>query len=397
MIRSARLPCWLLITSAALCACASQPRTAGRDLPAAARGDPQRMLVIGVSDAPMVAPARAGSTFRGYLDDSSYAVGDEARRTLRDVAQDYALRKVAEWPIHLLQMQCAVYEMPAGSSRAELLASLGRDARIRLAQPLQSFSTETRGGAGGEPGAAAPDGMDLQAAHQLAQGEGVRIAVIDTGVDAGHPDLAGRVEAEYDFVETRRGASHQERHGTAVAGVIAARTSNAHGVLGIAPRSRLLVLKACWQLEPGRDDARCNSYTLAQALAKAVELRAQVINLSLTGPPDPLLSALLERATRQGIIVVGPGGGEETAGSFPGAERSVLGVVSAEAGPAPERMLRAPGSDVLTLAPGHATFLLPGTPSRPPRSAASPRCCSRPAACCAATRCRPCCATPASP
>jgi hypothetical protein len=136
-----------------------------------------------------------------------------------------------------------------------------------------------------------------------------------------------------------------------VAGVIAARANAEVGMLGIAPQARLLALKACWQLGAGDDAARCNSYTLAQALAKAIELRPQIINLSLTGPSDPLLSALLARATALGIIVVGPGG-DVGGTSFPGSERAVLTVVRTEAGPAPERMLRAPGMEVLTLAPG---------------------------------------------
>ena len=193
--------------------------------------------------------------------------------------------------------------------------------------------------------------MGLRAAHRLAQGDGVRVAVIDTGLDGGHPDLAGRVESEFDFVDSARRDFRLDRHGTAVAGVIAARPNAGAGTIGIAPRARLLALKACWQIAAGRDDARCNSYTLAQALEKAIQLHVQVINLSLTGPADPLLSALVERATSQGIIVVGPGGSNVGLPGFPGSERAVT-VVRTEAGPAPDRMLRAPGLDVLTLAPG---------------------------------------------
>ena len=358
MSSGARRLWWLGVACALLTACASQPRSAARDLPADARANPDRLLVIAVNNVAPTPQGHAGSTFRGYGDDASYTVSDTARRLLNLVARQYSLRKVAEWPIDLLQMQCAVYEMPPGASREALLASLNADSRIRLAQPMQTFATQTLatqtlgGSPAPEPLSSQADSLGLHAAHRLAQGNGVRVAVIDTGVDASHPDLAGRVEAEYDFVDASRAGFHLDRHGTAVAGVIAANPNAANGVLGIAPRARLVALKACWQLEAGRDEARCNSYTLAQALAKAVELKTEVINLSLTGPTDPLLSALVQRATRLGIIVVGPGSNDAASGGFPGGERAVLTVIRTEAGPAPERVLRAPGSEVLTLAPG---------------------------------------------
>lgn len=344
---------WLLISAFALLAgCASQPLSGPRDLPALARANPERLLLVAVHNEAPLLGAHAGSSYRGYSDDAGYAVSDQARRALQSVAADYALNKLAEWPIGPLQMQCAVYEMPPGVSRDALLATLSADRRVRLAQPLQSFATQSLGSEdiAGRPGAA--DGMDVRGAQQLAQGNSVRIAIIDTGVDALHPDLAGRIDMEVNFVEADARDFHLDRHGTAVAGVIAARGDSEHGPLGIAPQAHLLALKACWQLQSGRDDARCNSYTLAQALAKAIELRVQVINLSLTGPADPLLSALVERANSQGIVVVGPGSISGAPG-FPAGAPGVLSVISAEAGaPTPEQVLRAPGSEVLTLAPG---------------------------------------------
>lgn len=343
----------LIIACALLAGCASQQRIGPRDLPALARANPERLLLIAVHNEAPLLDTHAGSTYRGYSDDAGYAVSDQARRALQSVAADYALNKLAEWPITLLQMQCAVYEIPPGVSRDSLLATLNADARVRLAQPLQSFVTQSLGGSGDTAeGPRAADSMNVRGAHQLAQGNRVRIAIVDTGVDALHPDLAGRVDVEINFVDADAHDFHLDRHGTAVAGVIAARGDSELGPIGIAPQAHLLALKACWQLQSGRDDARCNSYTLAQALAKAIELHAQVINLSLTGPADPLLAALVERANLQGIVVVGPGSISGVPG-FPAGAPGVLNVISAEAGTATaERILRAPGNEVLTLAPG---------------------------------------------
>ena len=94
------------------------------------------------------------------------------------------------------------------------------------------------------------------------------------------------------------------RHGTQVAGLIAAAANNGIGIVGVAPDVKLLAYKACWQTS-ATSAGRCNSFTLAQALADAMAARAQIINLSLVGPSDPLLAALIEKATESGLIVVG--------------------------------------------------------------------------------------------
>lgn len=197
--------------------------------------------------------------------------------------------------------------------------------------------------------------MDVAAAHRRSLGDGVRIAVIDTGVDVQHPELAGRIAGTRNFVDSDAAQFRRDRHGTAVGGVIAANDGNGVGLIGIAPRARLLALKACWQLQPGADAAKCNSYTLAQAIALAVELRVDVINLSLTGPADPLLTALTRRAIDQGIVVVGPAVAGDS--RFPAGIPGVISVISAESGDAAPSALRAPGSEVLSLAPdGHYGF-----------------------------------------
>jgi subtilisin family serine protease len=128
--------------------------------------------------------------------------------------------------------------------------------------------------------------------------------------------------------------------------------------VGVAPDVRLLAYKACWQ--PNASSAgRCNSFTLAQALADAIAAKAQVINLSLVGPSDPLLEALIARATEAGIIVVGAVSPDPRFG-FPGKLPHVLPVGEAEASEAnlaDHSVLRAPSRDIVTLVPnGHYDF-----------------------------------------
>jgi subtilisin family serine protease len=193
--------------------------------------------------------------------------------------------------------------------------------------------------------------MTIPAAQQWSLGSGVRLAIIDTGIDVSHPDLHGRIAGQRNFVDADTATFNADRHGTAVAGVIAAVANNRIGIAGIAPGVALFAYKACWT-PPGGSSAVCNSFTLAQALAAAIEARADIVNLSLAGPADPLLARLVQRGLQRGIVFVGAAPPEGAHAGFPG---DVPGVITVDApqrrGGAPASLV-APGRDVLTLVPG---------------------------------------------
>jgi len=174
--------------------------------------------------------------------------------------------------------------------------------------------------------------------------------VIDTGVDARHPDFGGRVIVQRNFVDRDAARFGLDKHGTAVAGVISASANNKVGIVGVAPGVSIIALKACWQKDS--DAARCNSLTLAQALAAAIAERAQIVNLSLTGPHDPLLNALVAAGNERGVLYVGAAPSDAPADSFPGDAPGVIPVDMAESAAVRSGVLRAPGRDVVTLMPG---------------------------------------------
>ena len=149
-----------------------------------------------------------------------------------------------------------------------------------------------------------------------------------------------------------------EMHGTAVAGIIAAKADNGLGIVGIAPRARLMALRACWQIDDGA--AQCDSFSLAKALQYALSNGAQVINLSLTGPADRLLAALLDVAGARGIAVVGAADPLSAAGGFPASHPSVI-AVAASATDAPANVVLAPGTEVPTTLPGGRWGFVQGT------------------------------------
>jgi subtilisin family serine protease len=122
----------------------------------------------------------------------------------------------------------------------------------------------------------------LQPLRASGDGDGVRIAVIDTGVDLDLEDLSPNLVAHANYVENS--TYRAEIHGTAVASIIAARRDH-RGCAGIAPKSKLIALRACYQITPDRAPGRGSTSSLLQALDGALENRAAIINLSL-GPPD---------------------------------------------------------------------------------------------------------------
>ena len=369
---SLRLPVLVALSLMAGCALRQQAMRPP-ELPAQARADPERFVVITVRNEPQPAVVTPGSTPRGYGATGVYEVSASARATTAAVERDYSLREVSAWPIASLRVHCIVVRLPNLTPRATLIAQLARDSRVESVQPLNEFTAETQVNAEPGPNASArfespqppadkrqyralqANLRELQVveAHRLSQGAAVRIALIDTGVDYRHPDLQGRIIALSDFVA---GGSEftGDRHGTEVAGVIAATADGGAGVLGVAPKSRLIALKACWPLPQNTAEAACDSFTLAQALQAAISAHADVVNLSLAGPPDPLLARLIRYGMQHGIIYVGavPPPRIGLTNAFPVDIPGVLGVQSAEDAVSASRHLLAPGHGILTLVPG---------------------------------------------
>jgi subtilisin family serine protease len=198
--------------------------------------------------------------------------------------------------------------------------------------------------------------------HQLATGRGVRVEVIDSRVDAAHPDLARQLEVSRNF--TTNNVAFPERHGTGVAGVIAARANNGQGIVGVAPDVRLMALRACVESDPGRSPAICDSLSLAKALIFAINHDANIVNLSLSGPPalllGKLLGKLLDIALARGTIIVAAFDRTLADGGFPASHARVVAVAS-ESGATPGFVYVAPGRDILTTEPGAAWGLANGS------------------------------------
>lgn len=337
----------------ALGGCASPATRDAMSIPATGSAmDEQDLIILAVENDSAGTAPRPASTRPGYAG-TAYRASDRARAQMRDLAREYGLSEVAAWPIQVLTLHCAVLRIPAGAERDSLLQKIAADSRVKLAQPMNGFEPRTQ--TYNDPYLAVQRGfqsIDAAGAQQWSRGEKVRVAVIDTGLDAAHPDFGGRVAVRRNFVDRDARRFGLDRHGTAVAGVISASANNNLGIVGVAPGVEIVALKACWQLDDQIDTAHCNSLTLAQALAAAIAENAQVVNLSLAGPRDPLLNALVAAGTQRGVIYVGAAPTDAPADGFPGGTPGVIPVDMAESAAARSGVLRAPGREVVTLVPG---------------------------------------------
>ena len=121
--------------------------------------------------------------------------------------------------------------------------------------------------------------LRLPQAHALARGMNVTIAVIDSGVDVKHPELANSVADSFDALGSSEGP---HVHGTGIAGAIVAHAR----LMGSAPEARLLAIRA---FGAGSKGAESTSYVILRGLNYAAEHGAQIINMSFAGPKDPLI------------------------------------------------------------------------------------------------------------
>ncbi|MFZ5848526.1 MAG: S8 family serine peptidase [Actinomycetota bacterium] len=212
-----------------------------------------------------------------------------------------------------------------------------------------------------------------------ATGQGAVVAVVDTGVDGTHPDLTGQLTAAgFDFVtDSGDGRVDLNKHGTHVAGIVAAVQGNSVGVAGLAPQAKVMPIRVL--------DANGSGYNsdVAQGVTYAADHGADVINLSLGGSyADPVLQSAVNYALGKGVIVVAAAGNERTEGNpvtYPAAFPGVVAVAATTDADASSWFsntgsyvdVAAPGSSILSTVPGGGYVKLNGTSMATPYVAAT--------------------------
>lgn len=196
------------------------------------------------------------------------------------------------------------------------------------------------------------------------QGRGIKVAVLDTGCESSHPDLAGAVVDARNF--TRHGPRDVQGHGTHVAGTIAAR-KNDRGVVGVAPECELLIGKVLG------DDGNGDSASVARGIEWAVEQGASIISMSLGSAQNSAdIAAAVQAAVARGCFVICAAGNEGpglNTVNYPARLPETIAVAAVDrygrvadySSRGPQVDIAAPGSDVLSTWPGGSYSRISGT------------------------------------
>ncbi|AVO43815.1 peptidase S8 [Phreatobacter cathodiphilus] len=251
---------------------------------------------------------------------------------VRNLVRRYNLTLIAEEQSQLVGAVLHRYRIPSRTTVPAAIRAITRSPGVGYVQPnylfdrpnyvfrLQSASTTQGGGASMQY---VVDQLRLPEAHRLAQGEQVPIAVIDSGVEATHPEMVGRIAKSFDAIG---GAFQPHEHGTGMAGAIVAHAQ----LTGVSPRANILAARA---FAPGQSTGSSGtSFHILKAMDWSIREGARVINMSFAGPRDPLMTRAIQVAAGQRIAMVAAMGNEGPGApvSFPAADPNVIAVTATD-------------------------------------------------------------------
>ncbi|MBI3565778.1 MAG: S8 family peptidase [Elusimicrobia bacterium] len=208
-------------------------------------------------------------------------------------------------------------------------------------------------------------------AWAVTKGEGVKVAVIDTGIDCGHPDLKANCAGGYNAFDSSKPPMDDNEHGTHVAGTIAG-VLDGKGVVGVAPKARLYAVKVLDK------DGAGGLTSIIKGLIWAGKNRMDVANMSLGAPMGTIfMRAAVKYAQMNGVTVVAAAGNDGKAVNYPGAYPEVIAVaaltpqdgIASFSSRGRQVQFIAPGEDVKSSVPGGGYALFDGTSMATPHVA----------------------------
>jgi subtilisin family serine protease len=268
-----------------------------------------------------------------------------------ELARRHGLERITSQDFPLIGGTIGLFRIvdrrPVNTVRRELAADGSvRSVQLNLVHVLQQAKKPATEG---DAAQYAVTQLRLPQAHALVRGMNVTIAVIDSGVDARHPELANSVADSFDALGSSEGP---HVHGTGIAGAIVAHAR----LMGSAPEARLLAIRAFGS--KGSKGPESTSYVILRGLNYAAEHGAQIINMSFAGPKDPLIERGIAATAARGILLVAAAGnaGAKSPPLYPAAYPNVIAVSGTDA---QERLFAASnrGNHIAVAAPGADIFL----------------------------------------
>jgi len=254
---------------------------------------------------------------------------DQVVVTLRNVSADtitalsrrHRLQQMERQSLQLTGDTIVRWRIPDGRSVPSVIRVLETEATIAFVQPNYIVVLQE------DEAAAKPQSNSLQyavgklhlpQAHEIAKGNNVLVAIIDSGIDVNHPELAGMIAESYNAEP----GDTPHVHGTAIAGLIVAHSR----LQGVAPSARILAVRAFGGSEG-------NTFSILKGVDWAATHGARVMNMSFAGPADPAIQRTLEAATKKGIILVAAAGnaGPKSPPLYPAAHANVIAVTATDA------------------------------------------------------------------
>lgn len=280
----------------------------------------------------------------------------------------HRLTRIESQQVQLTNTTFFRWRIPDRRSVATVVRALEGDRVVSSAQPNYLFTLQQNSQP--KPAVAPAEGdaaqyelakLHLPQAHTVAKGDNVLVAVIDSGVDASHPELSGAIAGAFDALKP---PMKPHAHGTAIAGLIAAHSR----LMGAAPAARILAARA---FDPAGDSAEATTFNILKSLDWAAANKARVINMSFAGPADPAIHRSLDAAYKKGIVLIAAAGnaGPKSPPLYPAAEPEVIAVTAtdsedklfAQSNRGPQIAVAAPGVDILVAAPDASYQVQSGT------------------------------------
>ena len=304
-------------------------------------------------------PARLqGWKTNKYRTSTNYSSGLELKRIGNRFAKKNRLKLKQEWFIESLSVYCLIVEFTQDTDQT--LERLEKNELVEWVQKSNDFellnTTRTQNSndiapfLGSTKTSTTPFNYD---------GSGTVIAMIDSRIDKQHQDLSHAIKSVADFVITKPGNTNitqAEVHGTAIAGVLVAQPNDQLGITGMAPAAKLLAFRGCW--EESATVTNCNTLSLARALDEVIKLRPDILNLSLSGPYDPLLNKLISKIVKKKTIIVAAFDPKRTNNKrFPVPQKGVLIVRAESIDTQHDSAFTAPGAQIVTTPNDNYTYL----------------------------------------
>ena len=314
-------------------------------VPPSSRRPPQRATTRSPSGAPPAGERRLVPD--EVLVEVSNNISPE---TLSGIETRHRLTRLETQTLQLTGSTLTRWRIPDRRSVAAVVRQLEADSAVVSAQPNYLYTLQqTKAANEGNPSQYELAKLHLPQAHELAKGANVLVAVVDSGVDASHPEIRGSIAGTFDAIAFLPGLN---KHGTAIAGLIAAHDT----LMGAAPGARILAVRVISGMGSGA------SWDIVKGLDWAAASGARIINMSFAGPSDPAALRTLNAAYAKGIILIAAAGnaGPKSPPLYPAAYPNVIAVTATDAKDrlfAPSNRgnyiaVAAPGAELLVATPG---------------------------------------------